>query len=99
MTMDLSEPNNPSVVKDPTLVKVPKDPSGVKELPLAKDLSVVQNSRVKASTTVLEYTPKQCKISASDLRLIAYGHALNDKVTELLLYRFRLVSYTSHLYR
>ena len=93
MTMDLSEPNNPSVVK------VPKDPSGVKELPLAKDSSLVQNSRVETSTTVLEYSPKQVKMSASDLRLIAYGHALNDKVTELLLCRCRLVLYISHLYR
>ena len=73
VTMDLSEPNDPSVVKDPTLVTVPKHPSGIKELPLAKDYSVVQNSRVKASITVLEYIPTQCRISASDLRLIAYG--------------------------
>ena len=97
--MDLSEPNDPSVVKDPTLVTVPKHPSGIKELPLAKDSSVVQNSQVKASTTALEYIPTQCGISASDLRLIAYGRALNDNVTELLLCRFILVSYTSHLYR
>ena len=65
----------------------------VKDLIAAKD-SYKQFPQVKASTTVLEYTLKQCKLSASDVRLIAYGHALNDKVKEILCNLVQFHMYT-----
>ena len=43
--------------------------------PVAKDFHTSA-----ASAIALEYTLKQCKLSASDMRLVAYGHALNDKI-------------------
>jgi len=47
--------------------------------PAAKDFHK-QFPQVEASAIALEYTLKQCKLSASDMRPVAYGHALNDKV-------------------
>ena len=58
--------------------------TGVVKDQIAAKESCKQSPQLKASTTVLEYTLNQCKLSASDVRLIAYGHALNDKVKEIL---------------